>query len=249
MYKINIDLEGREWLFKSLVGSHNYNLDTEESDRDYKMFFLPTFDDLYTGEDFYQKYISEEEDIEAHDIRKVKKLWYKVNVNFIEVLFSEEFIINDKINQRTYELLKLIWDMREDIASMNLPYLFDACRGMHFQKMSKLEEGTSGTQYLVDKYGYDTKQALHAYRILDFLKRYYNNRFVSFKQAIWYEASYLLEIKHGEYSLKGYKKLVNNKLQEVQELEEVYKGFDIDEATNNKLQSIVKEIVKENLLK
>ena len=243
-----MDLKGRKWLFKSLVGSHNYNLDTEESDRDYKMFFLPTFDDLYNGEDFYQKYLSEEEDIEAHDIRKVIHLWCKANVNFIEVLFSEEVKINPKLDNKTSNLLMQIVEMKNKIAKMNLPYLFDACRGMHFQKMSKLEEGTSGTQYLVDEYGYDTKQALHAYRILDFLEKFHSNRFVSFKQAIWYEDSHLLEIKHGKYSLEEYQELVNNKLEEVQELEEVYKGFDIDEATNDKLQSIVKEMVKEHIM-
>ena len=39
----------RQWLIKALVGSHNYNLNTETSDKDYKVFVLPTFNELYKG--------------------------------------------------------------------------------------------------------------------------------------------------------------------------------------------------------
>ena len=44
----------RKVVFKALVGSHNYNLNDETSDKDYKYFVLPTFDDLYTGKMFSQ---------------------------------------------------------------------------------------------------------------------------------------------------------------------------------------------------
>ena len=36
-----MDFGGRTVAFKSLVGSHNYNLNTPESDKDYKVFVLP----------------------------------------------------------------------------------------------------------------------------------------------------------------------------------------------------------------
>ena len=39
----------RETVFKALVGSHNYNLADKNSDKDYKVFVLPTFEDLYNG--------------------------------------------------------------------------------------------------------------------------------------------------------------------------------------------------------
>ena len=35
-----MDFGGRTVLFQSLVGSHNYNLNTETSDKDYKIFLL-----------------------------------------------------------------------------------------------------------------------------------------------------------------------------------------------------------------
>ena len=42
-----MELGNRKFAFKSLVGSHNYNLNIETSDKDYKVFVFPTFDDLY----------------------------------------------------------------------------------------------------------------------------------------------------------------------------------------------------------
>lgn len=42
-------LDHRIVVLKALVGSHNYNLNTESSDKDYKYFVLPTLDDLYNG--------------------------------------------------------------------------------------------------------------------------------------------------------------------------------------------------------
>ena len=45
-------INNRVPVLKALVGSHNYNLNTPESDKDYKLFVLPTFDDLYSREDY-----------------------------------------------------------------------------------------------------------------------------------------------------------------------------------------------------
>ena len=85
-----MDLGGRKELFRALVGSHNYN-NTPESDKDYKIFIAPTFDDLYFNKQFSNSIIGETEDYDIHDIRKVSHLWWKANVNFIEVLFSKIF--------------------------------------------------------------------------------------------------------------------------------------------------------------
>ena len=41
--------EIRHIAVRALVGSHNYNLNDESSDRDYKVFVFPNFGDLYKG--------------------------------------------------------------------------------------------------------------------------------------------------------------------------------------------------------
>jgi len=45
-------------MLQILVGSHNYNLNNENSDKDYKIFVCPTFEDLY-----YNKKLSKVEKI------------------------------------------------------------------------------------------------------------------------------------------------------------------------------------------
>lgn len=80
----------RKVSFKALVGSYNYNLQTESSDKDYKVFFLPSFEGLYSGEKYSKSITSDTEDIEYHGIRKLPDMLWKSNVNFLEVLFSVE---------------------------------------------------------------------------------------------------------------------------------------------------------------
>lgn len=174
-------------LFRAIVGSHNYNLNTKISDKDYKVFILPTFNDLYFGECFSKTYISEKEDFDYHDIRKLSNLLWKSNVNFMEVLFSNEITINEKLKKESIEKLQNIFSYKEDIARMNLPYLYNSCLGMSNSKQKIIDKGTSNTKYLVDRYGYDTKAAMSSIRILDFLIRYCKNNFESFQNAIRYD--------------------------------------------------------------
>ena len=249
-----MDFGGRTVAFKSLVGSHNYNLNTPESDKDYKVFVLPTFDDLYFNNSFSKSYIGETEDFDTHDIRKCSSLWYKANVNFLEVLFSKRFLVNAELDDKSKLLIYQIYDMRNDIAKMNLKYLYDACIGMHYNKMKYLEKGTEGTKHLVEKYGYDTKQAVHAWRILDFLRAFADNEFTDFKAAIWYsednlKRNFLLDLKNGMFSLNEYKEIVTNTFNHVEEnYKDIYRGQELDENTNNKLLEVIKELVRINLV-
>lgn len=238
----------RKILFQALVGSHNYNLNDEHSDLDYKIFTLPTFDDLYHRNQYAKAEVGITADYDVHDIRKLVDLVWKSNINFVEVLFSKN-VMMDIINlkKETHFLLKELFGLRDEIAVMNLPYLYNACIGMYYSKMKLLHKGTAGTQHLVDKYGWDTKQGMHAYRCLDFLDRFAENNFTSFKDAMYYnddERDVLLKIKYGEVSLPQFEEIVHNKLQT---LEEFYKSeyqLEPNIAIKNKLEHIIKQIIK-----
>lgn len=261
-----MDFGGRKEIFRALVGSHNYNLNTPDSDRDYKVFITPIFDDLYMGNQFSKSYIGEVEDLDVHDIRKVSSLWWKANVNFLEVLFSNEVMLMQKQKFDTYiegskvdavnQLLQKIFDIKNEIARMNLPYLYDACIGMHLNKKKMIDKGTEGTQHLVDKYGYDTKQAMHSLRILDFLHRFVQTDFNDFKYAIkyklddvqdWY-GKFLLSVKSGELTKEEYIQASEQKLRWVEDnFKHLYKEQKPDEMTSQNLLGIIKEIVSVNL--
>lgn len=251
-----MDFGRRKEVFRALVGSHNYNLNTETSDKDYKVFVAPTFDDLYFNNQFSKSYIGQTEDFDCHDIRKTSSLWWKANVNFLEVLFSEESIMNQKLSIDSKSCLTTIFRHRDEIARMNLPYLYDACIGMHITKKKQVDKGTEGTQYLVDKFGYDTKQAMHSLRILDFLHRFAQTNFNDFKYAIKYDLTdnqdwygkFLLSIKAGELTKEEYIKASEQQLKWLEDnFKHLYKEQKPNEETNQYLLKMVKEIVKNEL--
>lgn len=229
----------RKLCFKALVGSYNYNLNTAQSDKDYKIFFYPSFDDLYQGGQYSQAIVSDDEDVEYHDIRKLPSLLYKSNVNFMEVLFSEEYAIYDE------ELFSVLFALRDEIANINLPYLYDACFGMFIQKMKEFKRDMGKGLGLKT-----CKHAMSAYRILDFLMRFQKNSFSSFKQAIQYDFGdlirvLLLDIRNGKYKYNELEEMIAEKEKKIKVIESLYKSFEM----NDKLKEKMEEAVKENVRK
>lgn len=224
----------REVAFKALVGSHNYNLSTPESDKDYKVFVIPTFEDLYFSKQYSNNTVGDKADYDYHDIRKLVSLFWKSNVNFIEVLYSNDVVHSEDYLIQTF--IKAIYKKRDEIVTMNLPYLYRACKGMYFNKMKQLDKGTESTHHLVERYGYSTKEAMHVYRILDFIERFYNNDFTDFKQAIEYtenERKFMLGIKNGSYTRDQFITLVNDKFNTFESLEDAYV---MDQPENEKVK-------------
>lgn len=241
-----MEFQGRQELFRALVGSCNYNLNRAESDKDYKVFVVPTFEDLYNNNTFSDCIITPTVDLDVHDIRKLPSLLSKANISFLELLFSNEIIYD--CSKEIEAQLNQIFEMKDEIATMNLPYLFNSCIGMYHRRMKILEKGTEGTKHLVEKYGYNTKEALHIIRTLQFLMRFANNNFQDFKSAISYtdtvQRQYLLNIKDGLYTLDEFKEVANNFYNTIiQTYEHTYKQQPVNEKVSEKLTSIIKEIV------
>ena len=184
----------RKIVLKCVVGSNNYNLNTQNSDIDLKYFVCPTFEDLYNGTMYSTAKQSETLDYSCHDIRKLPELLWKGNINFVEVLFS--------VDHENAKELEWLFDNANIYSMMNPLGTVKAVMGMHVQKMNTLKKGTSTTQVLVDTFGYDTKQACHAARCLFFVSRLAETR--NFAQALWFEdddpqRKLLLDIKAGQY--------------------------------------------------
>lgn len=234
----------RKLCFKALVGSHNYNLNNEFSDKDYKIFFYPDFDDLYKGGQYSKAFVSEDEDVEYHDIRKLPNLLFKSNVNFMEVLFSEEYEVYDQ------ESFSKIIALRDDLAKMNIPYLYDACFGMYLQKMKEFNRDKVKGNTFASK---THKHAMSSYRILDFLDRYQKFSFTSFKQAMQYDAKdpvrgLLLNIRLGEYSYDQLEEMIGEKEKEIRQIEDIYKSVEVNVLLKEKFEESIKESVKAALM-
>ena len=242
----------RKELFRAVVGSKNYNLNTKGSDTDYKVFLLPSFDDLYQREQFHKSLNETDQDVEFHDVRKLSSLFWKSNVNFLEVPFSSDIFIQKDLSKPFQDGLYEVFQRKEAIARMNLPYLYRACVGMYYQKHNRVLEGRSigNTNHLVEAYQYDTKEAMHSLRVLDLLIRYEQQGFTDFKKAICYadrEKQWLINIKEGEYLLEVYMAMAKDLKEAVDKIKEKYMTSIPDHKLKNDLEKIVETMVRENI--
>lgn len=248
----------RKAVIKALVGSWNYNLGLKDdiilpngklikkSDKDYKLFVLPNFEDLYTGKRFSSSIVTETEDIATHDVRQLVDLLYKSNVNFMEVLASTDLQVAEG-NPEIEEIVSL----KKEIFKMNLPYLFNAMYGMYKNKMSLVRKGTEGTQYLVDQFGYDTKQMLHAFRSLKFIIDFEATDFDDFEKAMKYfgaDLDQMLELKYGFYSLEVAEKMVNHYHDsQFKHLREKYHSQPVNNELKAHLEGLVMSLIRRHI--
>lgn len=151
-------------------GSQNYGLDYENSDVDTKLIVTPYLDDLV----FNKQPVStthlrkNNEHIDFKDIRLYFQTFVKQNLNFLEILFTPYFIINDDF---LIDWNKLI-ENRELIARMNPYTAVKSMQGIAHNKMHALKHRFEGKIDVIDKYGYDPKQLHHIKRVEEYLERY-----------------------------------------------------------------------------
>lgn len=154
-------------------GSNNYNLDlyTKEyqSDIDTKAIIIPSLDDvIYNRRPVSTLYVMEDDShIEVKDIRLFLELWNKANPTYLEILFTDYYIIE---NKALYDLL----DMKNDIAQMNIPSFLKSVEGNILnKKKSMVKESTINDKYV---FSYNPKDFHHILRLClleqHFLKSY-----------------------------------------------------------------------------
>lgn len=192
---------GHEILVVVVQGSQNYNLDTYDehykSDVDTKAIVLPSFEDFVKG----RRPISEthvrqnNEHIDLKDIRVMFDTFKKQNVNFVEILFSDYYIVNEKYKHYWEELRAIA----EDIVHCHPSQTVKTMAGMSMEKVKALCHPYPTIIHKIEKYGYDPKQLHHILRIHTFLTHYLQG--MSFKDCLTskYCRQQLLDIKTGKH--------------------------------------------------
>ena len=150
-----------------LQGSQNYGLDDAESDVDTKLLLVPTLDEII----FNKKPVStthvreNDEHIDAKDIRLYWQCFRKGNPNFVEVLFTDYYIVNPMYA----DLWEEMCSKRELVARVNPLIAAKAMMGMVQEKFHAMEHRYPSRAEIVDKFGYDPKQLQHLIRMSWFL--------------------------------------------------------------------------------
>lgn len=163
-----------------LQGSQNYQLDYEGSDVDTKLIVVPSFKDICLN----KKPVStthvraNEEHTDWKDVRLYMETFRKQNLNFLEILFTDFYIINPMYAEQWNRLVQC----REQIARMNKHRAVKSMKGIAMEKYHAMEHRYPAKVDIIDKYGYDGKQVSHLDRVDDYLERYISG--VAYKDCL-----------------------------------------------------------------
>lgn len=207
---------GYEVVAIMVQGSQNYNMDTYTdtymSDIDSRCIVLPKFDDFCKKEKptSFTYELENKEHIDIKDIEVWLQLWKKGNVQFLECLFTDFFIVNTKYANHFTKIKNLA----NKVVDGHRASLYNAIYGMATQKLEALTHPYPTIKDKIDKYGADYKQAHHIIRLHDFILNLTNNK--TFKQSLVPPK----QIRDYLMDIKTYKKLMD-----VQELKILCKKY------------------------
>lgn len=198
-----------------LQGSQNYGLDTEESDVDTKLVVTPSLSDIVMNKPAVSTthVRANNEHIDFKDIRLMLGTFRKQNLNFLEILFTDYFMLNGMYEAEWDELVKY----REKIAHYNIYAAIKAMKGIALEKYHAMEHRYPAKVNIIDRFGYDPKQLHHLLRVEDYLERYI--------VGAPYEAclkpcdpEYLIQVKLGMYDLDRARTIANLSIEHIDQM-------------------------------
>lgn len=236
-------------ILTAMVGSHNYNLDTEESDTDYKSIIIPTMDGIFSNKLMNKSTVSKDRDDAHIDIRTFRKELLSSSPNSIEMLFSHSFDYEE--GNKSVELL---FDLKEEIAGMNKSMLYKAYMGMAKGDTLRLDkpvnQGSSAYPYY-EKHGYNTKVLVNIVRGYSTLIRYARSGFEDYQSAIFVKEDVrhaMLFAKNGGFTLDEAHTVINGLKIEAETLKEQYESFEFNKELADKVTRILHHEMLKSLI-
>ena len=170
-YKKMYDEFGDRLVGVFLIGSQNYELDTEDSDVDTIAIVMPSISEITFLSPPYSTTIvvENEEHIVIKDLRLVRYELHKGSPNMLEILFTDYYILNPN----WWEFSKLI-AYRERIAKISPNGVANAWLGIARRHIKKYRE---------DIENFDIKDAITILRTAEFIKLYYYGS-ATYKEAL-----------------------------------------------------------------
>ena len=256
-----LESSGLEVIAVFLQGSQNYNLDiyddTYFSDIDIKAIVALSIEDIVDSKNkisFVVDYSGDQSEgqIEVKDIRSMLEMWEKQNQTYLEILFTDYYIINPHYYAKVMQIL----NMRNEIVKMNQPRLIKCITGMAKEKFETLSKDRPSVHDNIETYGYDPKQLASLLRLEDLLVNLFEKN-KNFKDAIYYnDETYregMIKTKKGFLSLEDAEMTASKSIKNIEAIkEQLLKQKDIntfDKESSNKLKEIVRDIIRYSIIK
>ena len=232
-------------------GSANYGLDYEDSDTDTKCILLPNFESVISSKDqiSFTHVMDNDEHIDFKDIRIYMDLFKKQNHNFLEILFTEYYYVEEK----SIPLWKRLKEKREEITHFDYVRSFKSFKGIASDKFHALEHPYPSKMNIINAWGYDPKQLHHLIRVEEFLERYINGE--KYAECLHSRLStYLIDVKLGFYNLEDARKVADRSLAHINELYEYGKTIlrdkplqEAEDLLNNVQEKIMRKAIEKEL--
>ena len=210
--------DGFEVISSFLTGSHLYGTNTPESDVDLRGVFVPP-EPYFLG--FLQnvkQFEDKENDIVFYDLRKFLKLAANNNPNILEMLY-----IPDKMMKSASPMWYNIVAHRHLFVAKTS---FKTFMGYAHAQIKRIErhygkepnpDRNPKRAALEKKFGYDTKHAMHIFRLGYECQELFKTGEITFPLK---EATKLLQIKNGLYTFEEVKEHFKEMEEELKELED-----------------------------
>lgn len=247
--KVEAKKVGYTMMFTALCGSQNYNLDTEDSDVDTKTLVVPTFKTLCLNSKQYTKdFEFNGEVVEVKDFRAMFDCFRKQNLNYIEILFTDQTTICSRFYKETILLLS----HASEIAHYNETAAVNCMMGIIYRYYKHLFIPFKSRPEMYEKFGYDPKALYHMYRVMNQLILYLAHQ----KDFLYLDNStrnVLLDMKEGKYTKKQVGELAENCLSKTTEIvnksmKDLYpKDEKVDELLQDLQYQILSKVAREDL--
>lgn len=153
----------------NLYGSQNYDLDTPESDYDFKAVVLPSIDEVVNNTTPVSKvYDFAGGQVDVKDVRLMFNNYAKQNPNFMETLFTRFYTVNP-LFVREWEEVRALADR---VAYADPVRALNAMVGMAMEKCHALCHPYEGKLAVLAEHGYDSKQLSHEYRLWQMMQKF-----------------------------------------------------------------------------